>query len=107
MKDAAKYIIGTHDFACFQASGSQIRETTVRTVYDLDVYKDSDDVILEISGDGFLYNMVRIIAGTLVEVGLGKIKPDKVKLAIDSGLRQNAGHTAPAQGLYLVEVYYE
>ena len=107
MKDAAKYIVGTHDFACFQASGSQIRETTVRTVYDLDVYKDSDDVILEISGDGFLYNMVRIIAGTLVEVGLGKIKPDKVKLAIDSGLRQNAGHTAPAQGLYLVEVYYE
>lgn len=107
MKNAAEYIKGTHDFACFQASGSQIRETTVRTVYSLDIIRDGGDIIVEIAGDGFLYNMVRIITGTLVEVGLGKLDPAELEEIIASGMRQNAGHTAPAEGLYLVEVYYE
>ncbi len=65
------------------------------------------EIEIEVSGDGFLYNMVRIIVGTLVEVGLGKIAPDDVEKIIESGDRQKAGHTAPPQGLYLAEVYYD
>lgn len=107
MQDAARYIVGTHDFACFQASGSNERETTVRTIYSLTVTRKGDDVILEVTGDGFLYNMVRIITGTLVEVGLGKRKPEELKAVIESCDRRNAGHTAPAEGLYLAEVFYE
>lgn len=107
MKDAAKYIVGTHDFCCFQASGGNERLTTVRTVYKLDILSCGADVTVAVTGDGFLYNMVRIITGTLVEVGLGKRNPESVKEAIESGNRQNAGHTAPPQGLYLAQVYYE
>ena len=107
MKEGAKHIVGTHDFACFQSAGGQPRATTVRTVYSLELVKEGDDIILEIAGDGFLYNMVRIITGTLVEVGLGKIKPEQVEAIIASGKREKAGHRAPAEGLYLVEVYYE
>ena len=107
MKSAAKHIVGTHDFACFQSAGGQERETTVRTVYSLDVFGQGEDVVIEIAGDGFLYNMVRIITGTLVEVGLGKRKPDDLIGIIESTDRTKAGHKAPAEGLYLVEVYYE
>lgn len=107
MKEAAGQIVGTHDFACFQSSGGQARETTVRTIYDLEIFKDKSDIIIEISGNGFLYNMVRIIAGTLAEVGLGRKSPDDISGIIAEGNRSRAGHTAPAQGLYLVEVYYE
>lgn len=107
MKKAAEHIVGTHDFACFQSAGGQERETTVRTVYSLNVFKDHEDVVIEIAGDGFLYNMVRIITGTLVEVGLGKRKPEELVEIIKSADRTKAGHKAPAEGLYLVEVYYE
>ena len=117
MREAAQYIEGTHDFACFQASGGQPRETTVRTVHSLTVSErmapqpqeeqEEKEIIIEIAGDGFLYNMVRIITGTLVEAGLGRKKPEQVKAIIKSGQRSLAGHTAPPQGLYLVEVYYE
>ena len=69
--------------------------------------KDKSDIIIEISGNGFLYNMVRIIAGTLTEVGLGRKSSDDISGIIAEGNRSRAGHTAPAQGLYLVEVYYE
>lgn len=107
MNVASEAIIGTHDFDCFQAAGGTPRETTVRTVYSLEVYRDKEDnVVLEITGDGFLYNMVRIIAGTLVEVGQGKIQPDDIRNIIKSTDRKNAGHTAPPEGLYLVEIYY-
>ena len=106
MKKAAKDILGTHDFQCFQAAGGQKRETTVRTVYSLDISKDGDNIQIDIKGDGFLYNMVRIIVGTLVEVGEKKISPEEIKKIIESKDRQNAGHTAPAAGLYLMEVYY-
>lgn len=107
MQKGASYIVGTHDFAAFQSSGGQPRETTVRTIYNLEVIEKGEDIILEISGDGFLYNMVRIIAGTLVEVGLGKRAPEGIKDILKSCDRSKAGHKAPAEGLYLVEVYYE
>ena len=106
MTEAAAYIEGTHDFKCFQAAGGQEKETTVRTVHSLIIRRENKNVIIEVSGDGFLYNMVRIIVGTLTEVGLGKKNPDELKNIIESRDRQKAGHTAPAEGLYLVEVYY-
>ena len=99
--------MGTHDFKCFQAAGGEEKETTVRTIYSLDVKREGENVVIEVAGDGFLYNMVRIITGTLVEVGLGKKKPEDLAAIIDSKDRRKAGHTAPAEGLYLVEVYYE
>ena len=107
MKEAAKHIVGTHDFASFQSAGGQERETTVRTVFGLDVFRNGQDGVIEIAGDGFLYNMVRIITGTLVEVGLGKRKAEDLVEIIKSADRTKAGHKAPAEGLYLVEVYYE
>lgn len=122
MKEAAKHIEGTHDFACFQATGGTPRESTVRTIHRLNIVEtkvadgrkgfstraefDSKDIYIEISGDGFLYNMVRIITGTLVDVGLGKIRPEEIKGIIESRDRKLAGHTAPPQGLFLVEIYY-
>ncbi len=107
MRKAAAYIVGTHDFKCFQAAGGEEKETTVRTIYRLDIDRRGDDVVIEISGDGFLYNMVRIITGTLTEVGLGRRRPQELAGILASRDRQQAGHTAPAAGLYLVEVYYD
>ena len=107
MQEAAALIVGTHDFACLQAAGGNPRETTVRTVFSLDVFRrEVGDIAIEITGDGFLYNMVRIIAGTLVEVGQGKKRPREISSIITSKERQRAGHTAPPEGLYLVEIYY-
>ncbi|MBR5316251.1 MAG: tRNA pseudouridine synthase A, partial [Firmicutes bacterium] len=108
METAAKHIVGTHDFACFQAAGGTPRETTVRTIFDLKVIpKGHDELWIEVTGDGFLYNMVRIIVGTLVDVGQGKKQADSLKEIIASADRQKAGHTAPAEGLYLLEIYYD
>lgn len=106
MRKAAKLIVGGHDFKCFQSAGGTPRETTFRTIYSLDILDKKDDLIIEVTGDGFLYNMVRIIVGTLVDVGLGKIKWQDVERIILGGDRQKAGHTAPPQGLYLVKVFY-
>ena len=108
MKSAAAQVVGTHDFACFQATGSYPRRTTVRTVYFLSVEEGREgDIVIEVGGDGFLYNLVRIIAGTLTDVGLGKIPPEAMADIIAGRDRSRAGHTAPPQGLYLVEVYYQ
>ena len=107
MHRAGQHIVGEHDFRCFMAAGSQVGEDTVRTVYDVSVTRDGDWVTLSISGNGFLYNMVRIITGTLVEVGLGQRTEDSVADAIASRNRATAGHTAPPQGLYLAKVFYE
>ena len=107
MQKAADFLVGTHDFAGFQASGSTLRETTVRTIYSLTVKRQEQDIVLEVTGDGFLYNMVRIITGTLVEVGLGRRKPETMTGILESCDRQKAGHTAPPEGLYLVEVFYD
>lgn len=106
MREAASYIIGTHDFKCFETAGGTPRETTVRTVSALEISEDDESVIIEVTGDGFLYNMVRIIVGSLVEVGICKRTPESVRDAIDSKDRSNAGFTAPPQGLYLKEIYF-
>lgn len=107
MKEGAKHIEGTHDFTCFQAAGGNPQETTVRTVYSVDIDKDDDLISIEVTGDGFLYNMVRIIVGTLVEVGQGRKAPKEIKKIIESCDRTLAGPTAPAEGLYLEKVFYE
>ncbi len=106
MQKAAKYFVGEHDFAAFQATGGQVR-STVREIFSIELQKKEDNLIsIEVSGNGFLYNMVRIIAGTLIYVGMGKIDADEIPLIIDSLDRTRAGKTAPAEGLYLMEIYY-
>ncbi len=106
MKEGAKYVAGTHDFKAFQAAGGYERETTVRTVRTIGIDARGTDITMEIVGDGFLYNMVRIIAGTLVDIGLGRMLPGDMGSIIAGKERRHAGHTAPPQGLYLAEVYY-
>ena len=105
MQEAAKYFEGEHDFKAFRASGTSSKNS-VRTIYKADVYAKKDRVFIELTGSGFLYNMVRIIAGTLVEVGLNKIEPQQITEIINSKQRENAGKTLPAHGLYLVKVEY-
>ncbi len=111
MEKGAEYIIGTHDFACFQAAGGTPRESTVRTVYELRINRKTNErqkeIEIEITGDGFLYNMVRIIVGTLVEIGQGRRTPESVKEAIEEKDRTLAGHTAPPEGLYLAKIYFD
>ncbi|OPJ54861.1 tRNA pseudouridine(38-40) synthase TruA [Alkalithermobacter paradoxus] len=104
VKDQAKQLIGTHDFVGFMSSGSSVK-TTVRTIYDISIKEEEDLIIIEVEGNGFLYNMVRIIAGTLIDIGRGRIKED-LKTIIESKDRNRAGHTAPAKGLFLKKVYY-
>ncbi len=106
MNQAANYLIGTHDFQCFCAAGSQV-STTVRTIFDCVVEKKDSFVTIKITGDGFLYHMVRIIAGTLLEVGKGKKKVEDIPIIIESKDRTKAGVTAPAKGLTLLEIYYK
>lgn len=106
MNKAIEYFIGEHDFKGFKASGTSSK-SSVRTIYEAKVYKKDDRIFIELTGNGFLYNMVRIIAGTLVEVGIGKILPEEIPNIIQSGDRQKAGKTLPPQGLYLVKVEYE
>lgn len=131
MAEAASCFIGTHDFSAFRASGSNAK-TSIRTItHVLFKEKDCGEIAagkefsekgrlfekgqlsergrlfeFEVAGDGFLYNMVRIMAGTLIEVGAGKIPPNGIPEIIESRDRKKAGKTAPAHGLYLVEVYY-
>ena len=105
MRIAAKAFIGEHDFIGFASSGFSVK-TTVREIYSLDVDKNGDIITIDVVGNGFLYNMVRIIAGTLVFVGGGKINPNDMADIINSKDRERAGITAPPQGLCLKEVYY-
>ncbi len=105
MQQAIQYFIGEHDFKAFKASGTSSK-SSVRTIYDATVYTENDRVFIELTGNGFLYNMVRIISGTLVDVGLGKIKPEDIIEIIKMGKREKAGKTMPAHGLYLVKVDY-
>lgn len=106
MQAAAKYFEGEHDFRAFKASGTSSK-SSVRKIYNAEVYKEGDKIYIELTGNGFLYNMVRIISGTLVEVGMGKIMPEDILKIISDGKRENAGKTLPAYGLYLVKVEYE
>ena len=105
MKKAVKYFEGEHDFKAFKASGTSSK-SSVRTIYEAKVYQNGDRIFIELTGNGFLYNMVRIIAGTLVEVGLGKIEAEKIPDIIQSQKRENAGKTLPPNGLYLLQVKY-
>ena len=105
MNAACKYFLGEHDFASFCAAGSQV-ESTVREIYDLHVKKDGDLLIISVTGNGFLYNMVRIIAGTLLKVGGGQTLPEELEGIIEGKDRKLAGPTAPAKGLTLVEIRY-
>lgn len=105
MHEEAQALCGTHDFAAFAASGS-VATSTVRTIYRAQVTRSGDTVTLTVLGDGFLYNMVRIIAGTLMEVGTGKRAPGAIARAIATGDRLALGQTAPAKGLTLMRVLY-
>ncbi len=106
MRAAGGYIIGKHDFTSFMASGSKITDP-VRTVYSLSVDRNDGIIEIRVSADGFLYNMVRIIVGTLSECAAGKIEPHSIADVIDSRDRAKSGRTAPPDGLYLSEVCYD
>ena len=106
IKEAAQILVGTHDFSSFCSAKAEVSDY-VRTINYIKVYMTkADQIIFEISGNGFLYNMVRIIVGTLYDVGIGKIKPEEVKEILSAKDRTKAGKTAPASGLYLKKVKY-
>lgn len=106
MSDACRHFVGKHDFEAFKSQGSSV-QTSVRTVTDLHIETEGDLIKIYISADGFLYNMVRIIAGTLLRVGAGKIKPCEIPEIILSKDRNRAGKCAPARGLCLEKVFFE
>ena len=105
MRDAARRLIGTHDFRGL-ATSSDDRETTVRTIFRCEVSRQGKEVHVSVQGDGFLYNMVRNLVGTLVEIGRAHWGPDRINLILDSCNRSNAGPTAPPDGLALMCVHY-
>lgn len=106
MRQGAKAFIGTHDFKAFMGSKGETK-TTIRDIYSLDVLKEENKLKIIVEGNGFLYNMVRIIAGTLYYVGIGKIKSEDVEGIISKGDRKYAGITLPPQGLFLEKVFYK
>ena len=107
MLEAAAYLVGEHDFRSF-CTVRRKDEDTVRTIYSLTVDRTPDDVItIRVSGSGFLYNMVRIIAGTLIQVGTGALEPEQMRQILAARDRKQAGPTAPAKGLTLVSMEYE
>ena len=105
MRQAASRFVGTHDFAAFMAQGSSVT-STVRTVTRAEVEREGDTILFRVAADGFLYNMVRIMTGTLMAVAEGKISPGEIDAILASCDRCRAGITAPACGLYLSEVVY-
>lgn len=105
MKQAANLMVGTHDFRAFCSSGSSAK-TFTRTIYHLGIEKVGDRVYIDVQGNGFLYNMVRIIVGTLLAVSEGRIMEEQISQALSSGERSLLGETAPPQGLYLLQVDY-
>ena len=106
MSEAASYLVGTHDFASFCAANAQVK-STVRTIYSCTAQKENDIITIRVTGNGFLYNMVRIIAGTLIEVGAGKRRPEEIKDILAAENRDAAGPTAPAQGLTMMGIEYK
>lgn len=105
MKNVAKVIEGEHDFKCFQASGGHVK-TTVRTVYSIDISENNGSYRIAVTGNGFLYNMVRIIAGTLYYAGINRLTENDVRKAFETGDRELLGITLEAKGLCLEEVVY-
>ena len=106
MQQAARYLEGTHDFKSF-CSVNTVVEDTVRTIYTLQVIKDADDIItIRVQGSGFLYNMVRILAGTLIQVGIGAMEPEQLTEILEAKDRSASGPTAPAQGLTMMGIEF-
>ncbi len=105
MMQAAQDLVGEHDFSAYRSAGSDIK-TSVRNVYSIDIKKQGDYIDIDVKGNGFLYNMVRIISGTLIDIGRGKLLVGAAKDALIKKDRTLAGITAPAKGLTMVEVYY-
>ena len=105
MRKAASLLCGTHDFKAF-CSNKRMKKSSVRTVREIGIRQQGAEIRLSFTGNGFLYNMVRILTGTLVEVGLHKKKPEDMPGILQSLDREQAGFTAPAQGLYLEQVVY-
>ena len=105
MREAGVYLVGEHDFKSFCSQKTKVL-STVRTIYSLELIEEGDIVTLRVSGNGFLYNMVRIIAGVLIKVGLEQKEPEEVKEAVEYPIGSAAGPTAPAHGLTLVEIKY-
>ncbi len=106
MKECAKVLIGEHDFKGFCASGGSAK-TTVRTIYNIDIEKNGKELDFYITGNGFLYNMVRILVGTLIAVGNGKLEKTDIENMLKTGERSLGGKTLPAKGLKLYSVCYE
>lgn len=105
MREATGYFVGTHDFESFCSQKTQA-SSTVRTIHSIEILRDEDMITIVISGDGFLYNMIRIISGTLLKVGLGVYPPSHVREIFAAKDRKMAGQTLPARGLTLVEIEY-
>ena len=106
MREAASYLVGEHDFVSFCNVRTDV-ENTVRTITALDVIENGNEITIRITGNGFLYNMVRIIVGTLIRVGRGFYTPEKVKEILEAKDRKAAGVTAPAHGLMLMNIEYK
>lgn len=106
MRRAAAYLVGEHDFKSFCAVNAQVK-STVRTIYACDVTRDNDIITIRVTGNGFLYNMVRIIAGTLIRVGGGELAPERIPEILTALDRSAAGPTAPAHGLTMMGITYE
>ena len=105
MKKAAVLLVGEHDFKAF-CSNKRTNKSTVREIYDIDIYADTRELQITVYGNRVLYNMVRIIVGTLIEVGKGERRPEEMTAILGSRDRTKAGATAAAQGLFLQEVEY-
>ena len=105
MREAAGKLIGEHDFKCMMSVGSSVK-TTVRTIYNIDIEEIGEELYVYVTGNGFLYNMVRIIVGTLVDIGRGKLDPGVIDEAFSTGKRELAGTVMKASGLYLYKVEY-
>lgn len=105
MRTAASLLLGVHDFKGF-SSVKKTKKSTIREIYDISIYKTSSEIRISYTGNGFLHNMVRILTGTLVEIGCQKMKPDDILKVFETQKREDAGMTAPPQGLFLTDVNY-
>lgn len=105
MREAAAYFVGRHDFKNFCSSHTQAK-STIRIIYSFDIEEENDEIVLTVSGNGFLYNMVRMLTGTLLDVGTGKMSPDRIPELLAARDRVHSPNTAPARGLTLLEIEY-
>ena len=105
MREAAAYFVGKHDFKNFCSSHTQAK-STIRIIYSFDIEEEDEEIVLTVSGNGFLYNMVRMLTGTLLDVGMGRMSPDKIPELLAAKERVHSPNTAPARGLTLLDIEY-